>query len=375
MILAQNLFLNGHWSSKLDTSLDSCNTLIMGFYDRQDTWSMQLKELNEAFPKSVIVGCSTAGEIYSDRVYDHSLSVSICKFEKTDIKLAQVDFQTGTSSFELGAELSNKINEDGINAILVLCDGLNLNGSELTRGLKRKFKNTDVSISGGLAGDGSRFKQTDLLIGSQLRKNSIVAISFYGDTLKVGTGSVGGWDEFGPERTVTKAKDNILFELDGEPALAIYKRYLGDQASGLPASGLLFPLSVSFEQRKNVVRTILGVDEASQSLIFAGDIPLNSKVQLMRANFTRLVEGARQAGLSSILKLNSEKSSLAIAVSCVGRRLVLGERVEDELEAIKKILPKGSVIGGFYSYGELSPNGEYGCELHNQTMTLTVFQE
>lgn len=144
MILAQNLFLNGHWSSKLDTSLDSCNTLIMGFYDRQDTWSMQLKELNEAFPKSVIVGCSTAGEIYSDRVYDHSLSVSICKFEKTDIKLAQVDFQTGTSSFELGAELSNKINEDGINAILVFCDGLNINGSELTRGLKRKFKNTDV---------------------------------------------------------------------------------------------------------------------------------------------------------------------------------------------------------------------------------------
>lgn len=193
--------------------------------------------------------------------------------------------------------------------------------------------------------------------------------------MKVGTGSVGGWDEFGPERTVTKSKDNILFELDGEPALAIYKRYLGDQASGLPASGLLFPLSVSFEQRKNVVRTILGVDEASQSLIFAGDIPLNSKVQLMRANFTRLVEGARQAGLSSILKLNREKSSLAIAVSCVGRRLVLGERVEDELEAIKKILPKDSVIGGFYSYGELSPNGEYGCELHNQTMTLTVFQE
>lgn len=125
----------------------------------------------------------------------------------------------------------------------------------------------------------------------------ISVIGFYGDSILIGHGSKGGWDTFGPHRIVTKAEANVLYELDHEPALALYKKYLGDRASGLPATGLFFPLAIypTEGEEKTLVRTILAVDDEKQSMTFAGDIPVGAKVQFMKANFDRLVQGASDA--------------------------------------------------------------------------------
>jgi hypothetical protein len=121
------------------------------------------------------------------------------------------------------------------------------------------------------------------------------------------------------------------------------------------------------------VRTVLGVDEATQSMVFAGDIPEGAYAKLMRANFDRLVLGARGAGDAAMGA--HAGPTLSIAISCVGRRLVLGERTEEETEATLDALPPGTRQIGFYSYGEISPHATGRCDLHNQTMTLTVLSE
>jgi hypothetical protein len=205
----------------------------------------------------------------------------------------------------------------------------------------------------------------------------VVAIGLYGDKLKVGYGSLGGWDTFGPERVVTKSKGNVVYELDGEPVLALYKKYLGPHAAGLPASGLRFPLSV----RKNpddtpVVRTLLGVSEEQQTMTFAGDVPQGSLARLMRANFDRLVDGATGAAKTCQQALSKDSAELAILISCVGRRLILQQRTEEEVEGVRAVLGDKAVMTGFYSYGEISPfTPTAKCELHNQTMTITVLSE
>jgi hypothetical protein len=187
----------------------------------------------------------------------------------------------------------------------------------------------------------------------------------------VSHGSRGGWDIFGPERVITRASGNVLYELDHRPALALYKQYLGDRAAGLPATALLFPLSVRASPREEPrVRTILGVNEEENSLIFAGDVPQGSLAQLMRANFDRLIDGAGSAARLASVGTAANGQELAIAVSCVGRRLVLGERAEEEVEAAAHVLSAAKLVG-FYSYGEISPFASGRCELHNQTMTLT----
>lgn len=257
--------------------------------------------------------------------------------------------------------------------------GLNVNGSELVRGLIDVVGNK-VSVTGGLAGDGSQFEET--LVGANCapRSHTIAAIGFYGSAIRIGHGSAGGWDAFGPWRHITRSQGNVLFELDGEPALDLYERYLGDEAEGLPSSGLLFPLQIQHPDlaHNRTVRTILGIDRVARSLTFAGDMPQGWAAQLMCGNFKRLAEGAAEASRQARLGLADSKdcTGVALLISCIGRRLLMGQRTQEEVDAASTELGSRLAQIGFYSYGEISPNSASGvCELHNQTMTVTTITE
>jgi hypothetical protein len=260
----------------------------------------------------------------------------------------------------------------------VLSDGLSVNGSELVRGVNELLP-ANAKLTGGLAGDGARFSRTWILDNGSPTDRTVSAVGFYGDHVRVGHGSRGGWDVFGPARRVTRSEGNILYKLDETQALDLYKRYLGDRAAELPSSALLFPLRITPSDEKDVhlVRTVLSVDESSQSMTFAGDIPQRAKAQLMRANFDRLIAAAGESGQRAASGIpRSERSAmLSIAVSCVGRRLILGGRIEEELEASAESLAADDLQIGFYSYEELSPYADGACDLHNQTMTITTICE
>ncbi len=234
-----------------------------------------------------------------------------------------------------------------------------------------------MTVTGGLSGDGTRFAKTYVLAGGEPRQNVVAAVGFYGERLRVGYASLGGWDPFGPDRLITRSSDNVLYELDGKSALSLYKQYLGEHASGLPSTALLFPLNVRVPGGDTpVVRTILAVDEDRQSMTFAGDVPEGSHAQLMRANFDRLIDGAGGAAVTSAGALGDHPAELAILISCVGRKLVLKQRIEEEVESVRDVMGAGTVLTGFYSYGEISPFTPSGkCELHNQTMTITSLCE
>jgi hypothetical protein len=261
--------------------------------------------------------------------------------------------------------------------VFVLSDGLCVNGTSLVDGLARHLP-PGVAITGGLAGDGSRFGRTSVLDRHQPEANRICAVGFYGERLRIGHGCDGGWSDFGPERRITRSEGNVLFELDGKPALDLYKTYLGERAAGLPGTALLFPLSVRREGdgQETLVRTILGVDEESRSMTFAGDMPQGGLARLMRANTDKLIASAGEAARQAALGASASDDTLVISVSCVGRRLVLGERTDEEVETVLDNAPQRASHVGFYSYGEISPAVPGGAsELHNQTMTVTVFSE
>lgn len=362
------------WRSDLDTvaSPDADLVLVFGASSYIDDVA-PFDELGVAFPNAVIAGCSTSGEIHDELVEDETLSVAVVTFEATRVEVATVPLSVSTSR-EAGARLATDLmSHPGLRAILVLTDGLDVNGTELAEGLNSSVT-PDVVVTGGLAGDGDRFESTWVVLDGKPAPNHGVAVGFYGESIRVGHGSQGGWDIFGPERFVTRSEGNVLYELDGRPALELYREYLGELAADLPASGLLFPLALRQPgEDKQLVRTILGIDDEAGSLTFAGDVPEGCHAQLMQANFERLVNGAEGAARHAIE--TGSHASLCVAISCVGRRLVLGERTEDELEATKHILADGIVQLGFYSYGEISPYAEGTCDLHNQTMTLTTFAE
>lgn len=332
--------------------------------------------LRERYPGARLLGCSTAGEICGTRVLDDSVVVTAIQFEHSTIQTAYRSIPDADDSAAVGAQLATDLCPTGLVHVFVLAKGLDINGSELVLGLRENLP-ADVAVTGGLAADGARFLHTSVCLDGVATDGGVVAVGLYGERLRVGYGSMGGWDQFGPERLVTRSEGNVLYELDGSSALDLYKRYLGPHADELPASGLLFPLSIRSEDGTDgVVRTILGIDNDAGSLIFAGDLPQGSYTRLMKANVDRLIDGAHGAAGASYEAMGSSSPDLAILISCVGRKLVLKQRVEEEVESVKEVLGDDTVLSGFYSYGEIAPFAtSVKCELHNQTMTITTFSE
>ncbi|MFA9217016.1 MAG: FIST signal transduction protein [Sphingomonadaceae bacterium] len=332
--------------------------------------------LRRACPDAVIAGCSTAGEICGTSVSDDSIVLTAVHFDSTELVMVTAEVAHSEDSRSAGATLSSRLLGERLRHVLVLSDGLQVNGSELVQGL-RGLLPEGVNVTGGLAGDGPDFGSTVVLANGPAQGGLVAAIGFYSDTLKVGYGSMGGWDVFGPQRLVTRSAGNVLYELDGESALALYKTYLGSQAEDLPSSALRFPLALHLPGSDTyVVRTVLAVDEAQQSLTFAGDLPTGCYVQLMKANFNRLVDGAVRAAEDNCDQLGGQAPELAILISCVGRKLVLQQRIEEETEGVADVLGSQATLAGFYSYGEIAPHRALSrCELHNQTMTVTTFRE
>ncbi len=363
------------WAAPIDASLDGDATMILLFGAPQLIDApAPVTALLAALPRAHAIGCSTAGEIHGTCVGDHGAVAAIVRFERTAIRTAVAEVARARDSRAAGAQLGAALADPALRAVLVLSDGLTVNGSALVAGLAANLA-PGVTITGGLAGDGSRFLATWVMHAGALRRGVVTALGLYGPHLRIGHGSRGGWDIFGPERVITRSDGNVLYELDGKPALQLYKDYLGDRAAELPASALLFPLALrtAAGSSHRVVRTVLAVDDATASLTFAGDVPQGALAQLMRANFDRLVQGASDAAAMS--QVPAGGPILSIAISCVGRRLVLGERIEEETEATLEALPAGTQQIGFYSYGEISPHADGTCELHNQTMTLTTIGE
>lgn len=334
-----------------------------------------IEELLRPYQHAHIVGCSSAGEIYQDEVLDESLVVSVVRFEHTQLKHQKLRVNDYPGSYELGLALSQALSEPGLRGIFILSDGLNVNGSQLIAGIN-EGTGGDIPVTGGLAADGPNFQKTWVIKDKRPETGWVTAVGFYGDRVQMSHGTGGGWDAFGPLRQVTRSAGNVLYELDGKPALALYEQYLGDLAAQLPASGLRFPLVLfdRLEEEVGIVRTILDIDRARGALIFAGDIPQGQHVQMMKANLERLINGAQRASeyARSLPGLKCKGDpGLLIATSCVGRRLVLGQRTEEEVEVTLEGWPKGSKQIGFYSYGELCPRDQGLSDLHNQTMTLT----
>ena len=333
-----------------------------------------LDDVRRAYPAARILGCSTAGEICDTRVADETLVATAVHFEHARVEGALLPI--GSDSSAAGRRLAAALPPEGLRHAFVLADGLTVNGTEFAHGLRAGLP-AHVAVTGGLAGDGNRFQHTTVVMDGEAGSGNAAILGFYGERLAVGHGCMGGWGAFGPERLITRSSGRVLYELDGQPVLALYQKYLGEHASGLPGTGLMFPLVLRTpDGAQGVARVVLGIDEAVQSVTFAGDMPEGAYARLMMASPERLLEGAAGAARAALEGVGAQEPGLALLVSCTGRKLVLEKRIGEEVEAVRETLGTHPALAGFYSYGEIAPLATgAGLELQNQTMVVTTFAE
>ncbi|MEM9720467.1 MAG: FIST N-terminal domain-containing protein [Bacteroidota bacterium] len=377
MNIQQITYSSGKWVGKDSGTLTKSSDLVLCFGKKELLASSKVyEEIMNMFPGASVIMSSTAGEIHNHAIQDDTCVATAIEFNNSSIVSVKENIEDFEDSYSAGTAIVEKLPKEGLRFVFVLSDGQLVNGSDLVAGIN-KVLGKEIPVAGGLAGDGAHFRDTLVGLNDDLAVGNIVAVGFYGEDLVVGCGSKGGWGQFGPTRTITRSEKNVLYEIDGENALDLYKKYLGEYADQLPGSALLFPLSIE-DGGQEIVRTILSVDPEDKSMTFAGNVPEGAKVRLMKANLDSLVDAASDA--ASISSIQDQKKgngdSLAILISCVGRKIIFGNRIEEELDAAREILGDAAMITGFYSYGEISPFSSFmKCELHNQTMTITHLSE
>lgn len=352
--------------------------IVFTFGEREAFKSAEaFSSLKALYPDAHIVGCSSSGNILGDRLSTSDMVASAVSFDAARVELSIQDFDADDDQVQVGQQLIDNLPKEDLKHVFILSDGLNMNGSSLAKGANEAL-DYSIPITGGLAGDGTAFEETWVIANEAAKQNRIVAVGFYGDTISVKSGCFAGWEEFGVMRNITRSTDNVVYEIDGIPALELYKKYLGEYANDLPGSGLRFPISIKMnEEDMPIVRTLLAVDEEAQSLTFAGDVPEGALARLMKTDIDGLIDGAHTAAEHTEANIDKEQAALGLVVSCVGRRLVLNQITDEELESISDVLGENVDLVGFYSYGELAPfsNEMLSCQLHNQTLTLTVLYE
>lgn len=368
----------GGWHTALPTDMDSTQTLVLIFSAPDiDRYQPALNEIYALFPQAIITGCSAFASIFQDQTLDDGLVINILQFQQVKLKCAFADLNDFSNTFQAGRSIGQALAASDLQAVIVLADGVHVQGTALAHSMSEELDER-VTIVGGLASDKATFRHNWLLKEGKAVPQNICGIGLYGKQAHVLTCAKDGWHPFGPERTVTRAHDNRLYELDGYPALALYQEYLGKRAKDLPHSALHFPLAVWHHQRKHyIIRAVVEINETDNSLRCAGDITTGSRAQLMYAYPESLIEGAEEAALQICQRLPRDSSCyFSLAISCYGRKVIMGEDTDQELEAILEHLPAGCVQSGFYSYGEFAPNQELNsCCLYNETMTLTVIYE
>ena len=363
------LFSTDHFNSQK-------STLVLAFGERVFLEkTTPYKKLKNLYPNAHIVICSTSGQISNTNLVENNLVATAIELEKTKIKVSEIDILLNSDIQVLGNTIKEDLMSDDLKSILIISEGSFINGTELINELISQTKE-NVPIFGGLAGDEYNFEKTIVGLNNDASPGKIVAVGFYGDAIHFGFGSEGGWSDFGPEREVTHSDKNVLYKIGDRIALDLYKEYLGKYADELPGSSLYFPLSMKENAKSEpVVRTILAIDEENKSMTFAGNIPVGSMVRLMKGNFDKLIDASYNAA-ALIHKNQNSEPELALLVSCVGRKIVLGNRIEEEIEVVKEVFGDKMLVCGFYSYGEISPTlNKVACELHNQTMTITTMYE
>jgi hypothetical protein len=376
MITDQVIFRNNQWEGfdRLKAPGGDYQLLLVFAEKSLLTDASIHKKLRDHFPAAKIVASSTAGEITGRESLENAALVIALKLEQTPFKVVYQNISTAKDSHDLGIVLARQLAAEDLSYVMIISDGHDVNGSDLLNGIKSQLGET-LAMSGGMAGDGNLFSSTLVGVDGDIKNGHVALIGFYGDALRVCFDVQRGFNYFGPERKVTRSNKNVLYDIDGTNALELYKKYLGEYAAELPSSALLFPVAILNDNDEPLVRTILSINEADGSMVFAGNMPEGVAIRFMRSNLDQLIQKAEDA--SRLVTDCIEEPDLMLVMNCVGRKIILGQRRGEEIEALTKSVSKETVIAGFYTYGEFSSweKPEKTCDLHNQTVVVTALKE
>jgi len=320
-----------------------------------------------------IFGCTTAGEIMDDEVYEHTSVIMLLNIKKEQYKIM---YEEGSDTYRIAADLAHKSRETFSNpAMVLISSGLTIDAEQIIKGVKDVDES--IPLYGGLAGDDLTMKASYVFSNGFESSGALIALVLDNEKIKVKGLATSGWDDIGIEKIITKSNGNIVYTIDDEPAVDVFVKFFKftdsvDNRSEIVAMNFAqYPLQLKKDNGNTVLRAPLMVDIENRALIFAGGIPQGSKVKFSVPPGFDLIE--KTAERVSALKENIADPDAVLMFSCKARHLALGPMTSDEAGRIRSIWNKPLI--GFFTYGEIGAATESVCDFHNETCSMVVMEE
>lgn len=328
-----------------------------------------LKELRIVFTKYdiEIFGASSSGEITNDEIHEESIVVMLLDISRDAFRLNIFDGE-GKTSYQVGqstAEWAKTVYDNP--ALMVMTAGLFTDGDQIVNGIIDTM-DRQVPLFGGRSGDDLRLQETFVFSASQAISNGVVALIFERSTIDLKGVAISGWKGIGTPKTITKAEGNIVYEINNEPILEVYNKYLniGDDIQ----LALEYPLLLIRDDGTFVTRVVANLNE-DKSMFYGGTMPEGSKVRFSIPPGFEIIDYA----IEQISDFHQQipKSDAIVLFSCKARHMALGPMVEDEISAVHKLWEVPMV--GFFTYGEIGPVPQGRCDFHNNTIVPVLINE
>jgi hypothetical protein len=334
-----------------------------------------VKGVREGVGTDQIIGCTTSGEISDNGLSINSAVLGGIVTDCIEFEIVAVQ-GLGKDSAAAGRRLAASFSSTP-RLLHIFSDGLTGNGCAILKGIADVLGG-GVPVNGGAAGDNGDFIKTLQFSRNVIHSDAVCGVAFYGD-FRLGTGVQSGWAPIGLAKKVTRAKGKTVYELNGEPALNVFERFLGQHADKLPAIGVEYPLGFirpiqGGEQGGHyILRATMSVNRKDRSITFAGEIPEGAMVNMTCGDKSSILKAAETAAKEARAAMTGTAPEIIFCYSCMARKIVLGGRTEEEIEQIQAEFGPQIPIIGFYSYGEFCPVGSAVQNyLHNETITLSV---
>jgi hypothetical protein len=343
-----------------------------------------LKGIHSITGQTPLVGCTDAGGITKDGPNRRAVTVMLLQSDEVEF-VTGIGRGLGDNAMAAGRHLAqdllrNSKSTKPMQVAMMFPDGLRGNGADVVRGMQEGI-GAELPIVGGAAGDDFLFKTTYQFYNDQVLTDAVPGVLFRG-TMKIGVGVRHGWKPLGIPRVITKSKDNIVYEIDGQPAVTLYQEYFGKSAEDLKKEPLAqmaitYPMGMYVpDQEEYLIRDPITVNEDG-SIVCAAEMKEGSQVRLMMGSTNSAISAAQSAAEQAVKGLGGAVPKGAVIFNCIARDKMLGNRAPEEIKTISDALGKQVPIAGFYTYGEQAPvdgkGSSFSCHFHNETVVIFLF--
>lgn len=321
-----------------------------------------------------VFGCSSCGEfVYNSNeqiISEGAIACLLLDLNPGTFSIKIFDGR-GRNSFDLGrsvGEWTHSVFEKP--GLFILASGLDTDGEQVVRGIQDSA-GEHISMFGGLAGDDARFKETMVFSSEKTETQGAIALVIDLAHYEINGIATSGWVSIGADKLITSSEGNIVYTIDDQPALDVYKEYLNVRDEELPEIGIEYPLMIKKRDNQNVLRAVINVDREKKALIFAGSVPNQSVVSFSSSPGFEIIDFTKKR-VNEFHEKNP-RADVLILFSCMARHSALGPTISEEMDEAWHLWD--SPLVGFFTYGEIGNNYNAACNFYNQTFTLVALRE